>query len=599
MKRQHTKVYLTVPALCLLLTLTLIVSHRGLPLEPRPPKLDRLTEAAGSGTSEVEALLLAEEETALLTVVKDTLNEMRIGWKVSDRLEEAELDSLNFVLVCSQNPETLFGENAVHLIEWVERGGSLALMTAQATDGWIRIAGHKLGMMDSTSEYYNYHALRVDPKAMALFSDVTFDEGMDDYTLPIRIEPDCEVLIRTADERAIPLMWTREIGKGRAVVCNHTLIAGKDSRGLAAMTIAAARDVLVYPIINAGMVFIDDFPAPQPEGYDKLIQQQFGMSIQEFYRNHWWPDMKTFARKYGVRYTGVLVETYNKTMTPPFAPDTEDNALIRYYASELVHMGGEVGLHGYNHQPLCLDGWHYAKEDYDTWDSMENMVLAVKELLRYGRLFLPESSFTCYVPPSNYLSPEGQQVLVETVPSLLTISGVYLPEDGIDALVQEYHENPDGTVPVPRISSGFSMDHYQKMVAAEELYLHGVFSHFIHPDDVLDEERGALLGWKTMAEGFDDALEQVTGTYPALRWCTATEAAAAVQRFDRLGVTRKWEGNRLTLTLTGFVDEAWLCLNAKEAPAQVEGAEVYPAGNGLWLKALQDTVTLDWEKVEP
>ena len=379
------------------------------------------------------------------------------------------------------------------------------------------------------------------------------------------------------------------------LVCNHSLIQGKDMRGLASSLLCGLEDVLVYPIINAGMVFIDDFPAPQPEGYDALIQQQFGMSIQSFYRNHWWPDMKGFARRHGVRYTGVLVETYNKTMKAPFVPDNEDNSLIRYYASELLQSGGELGLHGYNHQPLCLTGWQYADEDYITWESEQDMEGAVKELVRYGHSFLPDAVFTSYVPPSNYLSDEGQAVLVKAVPTLEAISGVYLPEDGINARVQEYHENPDGTVPVPRITSGFSLGEYVKVVAAGEMNLHGVFSHFIHPDDVLDEERGALLGWEQLRQDFEDALAEITEAWPALRWCTATEAAAAVQRFDRLGIDRVWEDEKtLLLSLTDFYDEAWLCLSAIR-PARVTGAELYEASGCFWLRCTEPAIRLEWE----
>lgn len=124
----------------------------------------------------------------------------------------------------------------------------------------------------------------------------------------------------------------------------------------------------------------------------------------------------------------------------------------------------------------------------------ENMRLAVAELLRYGKSFLPSASFTTYVPPSNYLSEEGQQVVLRTVPTVTTISGLYLPEMGVNALVQEFEEEEDGSISVPRITSGFAMDGYNELVAAHELMLHGVFSHFIHPDDVLDDDgRGSGL----------------------------------------------------------------------------------------------------------
>ena len=615
MKRQnHLFLFISTPVLCLLLGLLLTVSHSGMPMEARPARLAPLSSflggagssvTAADGTSQkpenarqTEILLLSEtsrEENPLLAVLEDTLDEMRIGWEVSDAFGGTMPENVGTALLCSPSLLDLEGEGAVALMNWVEAGGRLGLMTAPSADGWIRIVGHKLGIQDYGGEYMVYHALSFAEGTLPVFGDTVLREDLDDYALSLHLESDCRVLMYAGEDASVPLCWTREMGDGRLLVCNHSLIQGKDMRGLASSLLCALEDVLVYPIINAGMVFIDDFPAPQPEGFDDNLREQYGLSTQGFFRNHWWPDMKTLARTFGLRYTGVLVETYNKTMKAPFVPDNEDNSLIRYYASELLQSGGELGLHGYNHQPLCLIGWQYADEDYITWGSEQDMEGAVKELVRYGHSFLPDAVFTSYVPPSNYLSDEGQAVLVKTVPTLEAISGVYLPEDGINARVQEYHENPDGTVPVPRITSGFSLGDYVKVVAAGEMNLHGVFSHFIHPDDVLDEERGALLGWEQLREDFEDALGEITEAWPALRWCTATEAAAAVQRFDRLGIDRVWEDEKtLLLSLTDFYDEAWLCLSAIR-PARVTGAELYEASGCFWLRCTEPAVRLEWE----
>ncbi|MBQ8130705.1 MAG: DUF2194 domain-containing protein [Clostridia bacterium] len=596
-QQRHAILYITTPVLCLVLGFALIVSQSGMPMEARPLRLEALaptaqnTQAAG-----FDVLVLRQEESPLLDTVCDTLKQMRLGYQVSGTLDAASLGRFRTVLVCSSALTALEGEGAVTLMNWVAEGGHLALMSVPSVDSWLPIVSHKLGIMDGGKEYREYGSLRPAPGAMDVFGGLVMDEELSDYALSLRLEGDCRVLMTTADAAQTPLLWTREIGRGRVAVCNHTLIGGKDSRGHVVMTLRALEGVLVYPIVNAGMIFIDDFPAPQPEGFDEMLQSQYGMSIQGFFRNHWWPDMKALARRFGLRYTGVLVETYNRQMEPPFLPDSEDHGLIRYYASELLQSGGEVGLHGYNHQPLCLDGWQYAGEDYETWASEENMAMAVEALARYGRSFLPEAVFTSYVPPSNYLSPEGQRVLLRTVPDLAVISGLYLPEDGVNALVQEFREETDGSISVPRITSGFSMDSYLKLVASGELALHGVFSHFIHPDDVLDVERGAMQGWEGMRNDFTASLEEITAAYPALRWCTASEAAAAVQRYDRLGVERQWENGALTLHLDAFYDEAWLCLSADRAPSRVSGAECYPAGSGcLWLRAVQDTVRLEWE----
>ena len=596
-QQRHAILYITTPLLCLALGFALIVSQSGLPLEARPLRLETLSVSAqAEQTGGFDVLLLSQEPSPLLDTVCDTLDEMRLGYRISDQLDANTLLKIRTVLVCSPALSALEGEGAVTLFNWVNNGGRLALMCVPSVDSWLRIVSHKLGIMDGGRDYREYTALRMAPGTLNLFDGLTMDEELSDFALSLRLEGDCRVLMTTADEAATPLLWTRDVGLGRVAVCNHTLIGGKDSRGHVIITLRALEDKLIFPIVNAGMVFIDDFPAPQPEGFDELIQQQYGMSIQGFFRNHWWPDMKTLSRRFGLRYTGVLVETYNRQMEPPFQPDTEDHALLRYYASELLQSGGEVGLHGYNHQPLCLDGWQYAGEDYTTWSTEANMSEAVKELVRYGRSFLPEAAFTSYVPPSNYLSAEGQRVLLRTVPELSVISGLYLPEDGVNALVQEFREESDGSISVPRITSGFSIDSYIRLVTSGEMMLHGVYSHFIHPDDVLDVERGAELGWERMRDDFTDSLEEITSAYPALRWCTASEAAAAVQRYDRLGVERRWTGSALELKLSSFYEEAWLCLYTNELPSRVTGAESFPAGEGcLWLRATQDTVRLEWE----
>jgi hypothetical protein len=356
-------------------------------------------------------------------------------------------------------------------------------------------------------------------------------------------------------------------------------------------------DVLVYPIINTGMVFIDDFPAPQPEGVDKRLKEQFGFDIQGFFRNHWWPDMKKLTWQHGLRYTGALVETYNDNVIPPFAPENDDRALIRYYMSELLQSGGEVGLSGYNHQPLCPEGFNYGGDAYTGWPDKEYMKLSIEELLRYGKSFLPDAQFLTYVPPGNYLSPIGQEALLDAVPELSVISGLYLPATGVNVHLQEFQEEEDGTVSMPRITSGYSIDDYNLLLMAQELALHGVVSHIIYPDNVLDDERGTMLGWNSMFQDFSAVLETVTGTYPALRWSTSAEGAAAVQRYDRVGVKREMSGNQLNLMLSPFYDEVWLALYCGEEPESVSNAVLYKVDEGFyWLHATDANVRLEWEK---
>ena len=200
------------------------------------------------------------------------------------------------------------------------------------------------------------------------------------------------------------------------------------------------------------------------------------------------------------------------------------------------------------------------------------------------------------MPPSNYLSDEGWKTLIETLPDLRVISGLYLPEDGVQARVQEFCQEADGTVSVPRVTVGFAPDAYERFVLAEEMALHGVFSHFVHPDDVLDVERGALLGWDDLCDTFGTLMRELNHTYTALRHATASEGAAAVQRYDRMRCRRFEENGALCMEIDGFFDEAWLALRTQKTPARVTGGTLYRVADGLyWLRATNALVTVEWE----
>ena len=595
------------PVLIMMVLLTVVLlSHRGMSAVQHDMQLTQLPLSGTEKAAEVfapqerksaDALVLTGTEDVFHQTLTDTLDLMDYSYQELElsKFEGSRIGDVSMVLVCTMDLSQLDGEDIVSLFDWVEAGGRLALMTAPNADGAFRIFSQKLGIDDMDDGYIPYSSFRYEEGALPVFGTRVFDVDLQDVAMEVRLGDDCEVYMRTADTHSIPLLWAVDRGQGRVAVFNASLMQGKEGRGHALQVLYALCENLCYPVINAGMVFVDDFPAPQPAGFDERLRDQFGYDVQGFYRNHWWPDMKELVWKYGVQYTGVLVETYNDVVEPPFEPDNEDRSLIQYYMSELLQSGGEVGLHGYNHQPLCPDGFEYAGEDYATWSSIENMQLATKELVRYGKSILPYNSYTTYVPPSNYLSEEGQIAILAAEPGITTISGLFLPEVGTNALTQEFEETAD-YISVPRISSGFSVDAYNDLVISYELLLQGVYSHFIHPDDVLDVERGADLGWNAMYADFDALLERIVSAYPALRWCTASEGAAAVQRYDRLNVMRSWEGQTLHLQLDGFYDEAWLALLCDTPPQEVTNAEIYEMSEGLyWLRAMDNSVQVTWE----
>ena len=607
MKQNIFWVRLLLPVLVMaFLAGAILLEKKGQAIEARDVMLDILAQDAGKKSRADESrpgVLIVyhganEFESISKQTLADTLDQMRIAFRAVDLSSEAlpSLDGVSMLLLCCRTLEP-FESGLEQLVTWIEAGGKFGMMMAPTVDTSFRILYRKLGISQFGSGHMEYKSLRYTTGFLPLWGDKVFDSGLQDFALPLRLEQDCTVHMQSADSAAIPLLWERSVGNGRIAVLNNFLLSGKDSRGFAAQVLFALEDTVIYPIMNAGMVYVDDFPAPQPEGFNEALLKTYGYDIQGMFRNRWWPDMKSLTWKYGLRYTGVLVETYNETVSPPFEPENTDGALLKFYASELTQSGGETGLHGYNHMPLCPPGFPYRDEAYVTWPSMEYMRQGIAELVRYGKKMMPDAKFATYVPPSNYLSAEGRAALLQAVPGLRVISGLYLHETGVEALTQEFCEEEDGIISVPRISSGFLADGYTGFVTAQELMLHGVFSHFIHPDDILDESRGAKYGWDEMFWQFSTTIGSIAKTYPELRFSTSSEGAAAVQRYGRLGLGREETGSVLHVVLTNFYDTAWLAIRTRRIPAAMEGGELFQVSDGFyWIRADAAEITIRWEE---
>lgn len=607
MKKRNVLLKVLLPVLVMvLLAGVLLVEREGLTLEARSATLAMLqTEAPereGMETQTADVLVARnganETEMGFAKTLTDVLSEMRIPYRTFDLSTQPvpDLTGVRALLYCSQSLAPLSGEVA-RLSGWMEAGGHFGVLMTPAVDDAFRMLYRKFGITEFGSEYVNYGSFAYATGLLPMWEGVTYSENgtLTDYTLPVRLSQDCAVHIVTADDLALPLLWECPAGQGRVVVLNATLMFDKGGRGFALSALSALEDTLVYPIINAGMVFIDDFPAPQPEGFDERLRQEYGYDIQGFYRNHWWPDMKQLTWEEQVLYTGVLIETYNDNVTGPFDARGVDDVLQKYYASELLHTGGEIGLHGYNHMPLCPPGFHYGDIDYQTWPSSLAMSQSLLELERYGKTLFLNARFSTYVPPSNYLSDLGRQTLIATLPDIRVISGLYIEEAGNDALIQEFCEAPDGIVDEPRITSGFEVDDFTSFVLAQELALHGVLSHFIHPDDILDTLRSGNRSWAVLYRAFRDRIAAIRAAYPNLRFMTASEGAAAVQRYARLTVARETDAAGMTVTLSPFYDEAWLALRTRQTPVSVEGGELYPVSEGFyWIKANRAVVRIVW-----
>lgn len=305
--------------------------------------------------------------------------------------------------------------------------------------------------------------------------------------------------------------------------------------------------------------------------------------------------MMNISDKYGLKYTGLAIECYDDAIdgTTDARPDT---GTFLNFGNMLLRKGGELGYHGYNHQPLCLGDKDYMGIfDYKTWESLDAMEKAFRHLLDFCDQLFPDVEMSVYVPPSNLMSEDGRQLLLERFPEVTTLSGIYLPDDVLDfCLLQEYEVDENGMVDQPRIISGCDIDDFMTMGAFSELNLHYVNNHFTHPDDALDPDRGAEIGWKELIKRFDSFLNWLYTSAPNLRNFTGSEFSAAVQRFAAVAPETEIQEDKLVLTIDNFYDNAQFMVrfNEKTAASVTGGKLTHLTGDLYLLEADAATVTV-------
>ena len=524
------------------------------------------------------------------------LLDMKVPTAVADLAEEEVLpafENYQTVVVLVADLDTL-GLRLLDLMDWVEQGGNVLFAMTLEKSGAFDTVAQKLGVLSAS--WSNKVAESIVPAAGFMLGGGQRYELSDPFesALGVRLRDDATVYAVTGDE-GVPLVWSTELGKGRIVVDNIG-VYDKVMRGFYAASYSLLGDACAYPVLNSAVFFLDDFPSPVPEGDGQYIRQQYGLSIAEFYAKVWWPDLVRLAERYGIRYTGVMIENYgDDTEAPPIRQ--RNIRQFQYYGGLLLRQGGELGFHGYNHQPLVLPETDYGdRYDYRQWPSADAIVAAMDELTSFQKAVLPYASGSVYVPPSNILSASGRAILGSRVPQVRTIASSYL-EDGTDLpYVQEFGVAEDGVVEEPRIVSGSMVgDTYMRTAALSELNLHFVSTHFMHPDDLLDVDRGAAEGWEVYKTGLEDYLEWLTAAAPALRMQTASECAGAIQRFSALTVRLESEADAWTLRLGNFADEAWLLFRANGGtPGSVSGGELtHLTGNLYLLRADGPIVTME------
>lgn len=510
------------------------------------------------------------------------LDSMSVGYDTLDIAKNPlpDLTAYRTVVVATPNLDP-FGDSIFTLTEWVKQGGGCMFLATLDQTVVYRSISDKLGIVDGGNQYSTVIGLVVKNGLMIDKGEFEFqwDEPASSV-INANLDSNCSVYVTSNDSSKAPMLWKRDYGKGRFVINNHGMCE-KTMRGLTASAYSLLEENFAYPVINSSVFFLDDFPSPVPMGDDKYIQKYYQRDISSFYVNIWFNDILSMSDKYNIKFTGVVIEDYTDETTGPYAANLETER-FRYFGGLLLEKGGEIGLHGYNHIPLCLDGFDFeGKVDYNTWSSVNEMADSFKELYHFTDKLFPRNQISTYVAPSNILSKEGRRMIVEHFPEIKTIAGLYVVDSY--ELEQEFRVADDGIIELPRVISGTQIDSYTRWAAFNELSFHYVNTHFMHPDDTLDVDRGADKGWHAMKQELEGYLDWLYGSAPNLRNQTASEASMAIERYDCLTVDRSTVDSKYRLEIQGFHNEAYFIVRLNQGYEEVTGGTLEKLNGNLYV----------------
>lgn len=512
-----------------------------------------------------ECIILTSAEdisSAYLDIMETVLTGMKVSYdicEVNKDFDTAVLDGYSAAVVTFQSWE-VFGDNLMPVFAWVKDGGRLLAAVTPEADAYFNAVSAKFGI-ETADEYPPLYGVKFLNGCMIGADDddiFWYDREMLEgivSSLQVQLKKECNVYV-TSEDGSVPIVWSNDYGAGRVAMINQA-VTQKHIRGFVSLAYSILYDAYVYPVINASAFYLDDFPSPVPGGNSEYIKRDYGVDVASFYTNVWWPKMMELEEKYGILHTGLIIENYSDEVAAPFEGNKETSRFLKF-GNMLLNNGGELGFHGYNHMPLCLEGIDEDKQygDYKLWKSSEDIETALIELRDFSEKLFPENDFCVYVPPSNIISKDGIKALTEADSEIKIIASIFIEDAKEVAYEQEFGVDENGIINTPRITSGCIIDDYQMLVAISELNFQFVQSHFTHPDDTMDVDRGAQMGWEYMSSSLEKYISWIYESAPNIRNVTGSGMGRAVKVYDRLTMTREYTDEGLKLKLGGFSGEA-------------------------------------------
>ncbi len=481
-----------------------------------------------------------EEALAVLEFTESVLRRSKIDYQII-----ATRDFRGMV------PFDLSPFTAVGLILTSDNGLDPAILDRYLKDGGsiVSLIGGRynklapyLGIKEDRREIRNSTGFRI-KSGFITGEDISLEERTIMWKPGWGIPQNNAEILATDYSRRIPLLWKVPVNNGSVLVWNWDNFVNGAFLGYILESFVYVQPVGVAATPALSIMYLDDWPLPM---YN-VVRNPMKITDTEYYTDIWWPEIKEILSDWNQPFSSYVIFNYNATTRPPFETGeffvAKGNVPTKI-AYEHIDTGIELGLHGYNHVSPTLQK---TEINAFVWSSKEELEVgfthAKNEWIRLiGEYSLPRT----YVAPHNIISSDGLEVLHNVFPSIKAVSTLRAGEDAED---DPYDFGPHADFPdiymMPRMTSGYLFTPTNKLGIVSGIVGPGLWSHFIHSDDVFDPYRSQGKSWDELKEEFTSMFRFIRTNYPWLRPVNAYDGYRAMMEFDDIGVDFRFVGDDL------------------------------------------------------
>ncbi len=492
-------------------------------------------------------LVLIDGADEMLKSTRDnvyhTLDYMKCSYEVVDvNVFTQANDEYDYLIVILSDLEKV--NNIEALFAHVFNGGKVyfpyRIEFSSAFSGIYRYLG-----IDEFSDFHEASGLNFKKEIMFNVNDledVHFDY-IKNSSISVQLNNSADIKMISADNTY--LFWTYKYGRGEIAYFNGSMLSLKENRGMLFSFINSLREIKIYPVINSKLLFLDSFPSPISSSKNKKIDDEFQRSIKRFYKEVWWPDMVEIASRFDYKYTASLLGTYDTFSSDGVKKDgLIDKELLAYFTRELFAVASEIGMNGYNRIPLKTSGDESYEAAFRLWSGSDDMYRGLDLISSHLLSLFDDYNISSYVAPSNILGAEGRQVLISS--GINIISALYSSK-GDQTIYEQEFEIKDGVIEFPRITYGYFLDERTIWEMLNGVTSHGVFSHYIYSDDILDEIRSKGLGWNDIHEEYYKLNKYVNDNYSFLDGQTISDASRRLIQYSNLNSYYSKENDKIEI----------------------------------------------------